>query len=164
MNQYTNGKQTDRRKLAERRTLLERRLLSERRKLNLPKPGGRTVMAEPDSSPDPDWTGQTRDEYELARQEFKELLRAEAIRMARTQQSNVVTDANVRLANQNLLLGKQQSSLIRTARISAIVLIVVGSYTMDSGFESNSIGLIAAGAMIVLVLTIFQEVLLHLNR
>ena len=163
MNQTTNGTHTDRRKLPERRILPDRRWLPNRR-LNLLKPGKRSDKLRVEESEELHWPANTKNAYHTTHREFRDSLYAESSRIAKAQQSSTVTDANVRQANENLLLGKQQPEEMRGVRIACIVLVIVGTLITDTGIEDHSTFSIVTGVTIVTALMILQDQLFRHKR
>ena len=110
------------------------------------------------------WPAIARDEFESAKRKLIKQLRSQVKLLAVARGSRLATDVEVRDALRLIVIGRRQTLTIRVCRILSVLAILGGGAALAQGWATKDPLLAAIGVGCGLLLTAFQELLLHFRR
>ncbi|MEE9443330.1 MAG: hypothetical protein V3V99_11765 [candidate division Zixibacteria bacterium] len=110
------------------------------------------------------WHKDALEERRSAGNDILKALSHASTTMAKARRSSVVTDADVRDALRRLVLGLNQTPLVRLCRLISIAAVFWGGTLTAQGFQTGDYNLIAIGTGFGIALIGFEELLLHFRR
>ena len=110
------------------------------------------------------WPEVAKREFDSAKQTMIKKLRSEVKLLARARGTKIATDVEVRDVIRQIVVGGRQTVLIRVCRIATVFAVLAGGAVFSKGWDTADPFLAATGVGLAIVLTAFQELLLHYKR
>ena len=110
------------------------------------------------------WPQIAIDEFESAKRTLVEQLRSQIKLLAHSRGSRIATDVEVRDVLRQIVVGRRQTVIIRISRIVTVFAVLAGGVVLNKGWADKDPLLTGVGVGLAIVLTAFQELMLHFRR